>query len=89
MPNTKAARKDLRQTKRKNLKNSADKNKIKDLLKKTLKAVEAGSGEKVHKLSREFQKAVDKAVRVGWLKKNAASSKKSRLALRIKKSSKK
>jgi small subunit ribosomal protein S20 len=89
MPNTKSAKKDLRQTKRKNLKNSAEKNKIKDLLKKTLKAVEAGQADQVKELSRQFQKAVDKAVRAGWLKKNTASRRKSRLALKIKKSSKK
>ncbi|HLC64320.1 MAG TPA: 30S ribosomal protein S20 [Patescibacteria group bacterium] len=89
MPNTKAAKKALRQAKRAAVKNTAEKNKVKNLLKKALKALEAGKPDEVKALSLKFQKAVDKAVKRGWLKKNAGNRKKSRLAARVKKALKK
>ena len=85
MPNTKSAKKALRQTKRLTVKNVSEKNKIKDLIKKTLKAVESGKADDIKDLTVKFQKAVDKAIKRGWLKKNSGNRKKSRLASKVKK----
>lgn len=89
MPVTKSAKKSLRQDKKRTLKNLGEKRKIKDLFKKTLKALEANETDKVKDLMRQFQKAIDKAVKHGWLKRNTGDRKKSRLAARVRKVGKK
>lgn len=89
MPNTKAARKSLRQARKLTVKNVAEKSRLKDLVKKVLKAVEAGKTDEVKALAIKFQQAVDKAIKRGWLKKNAGNRKKTRLASRLRKALKK
>ena len=89
MPNTKAAKKSLKQDAKKNAKNSLEKRAIKEQLKRINKALETGQADKVKEMSVKFQKMVDKAVKAGWLKKNTAGRKKSRLAKKVKKTSKK
>ncbi len=88
MPNTNSAKKALRQTKKLTAKNSAEKKNLKDLIKKTLKAVDAGKSDEVKELTKKFQKAADKAVKSGWLKKGTANRRKSRLAKKTKTSKK-
>lgn len=88
MPITKSARKELNKTKKRTAKNVAEKKKVKDLIKKIVKSVEAGKIDEVKEIMRQFQKAVDKAVKSGWLKKNTGNRKKSRLAARVKKAKK-
>ncbi len=85
MPNIKAAKKSLRQAKKRTIKNRVHKEKIKTLFKKTLKSLEDKKTDEVKELVRQFQKTVDKAVKVGWLKPNAGNRKKSRLAAAVKK----
>lgn len=84
MPNKLAAKKALRQAKKLTLKNFQSKRQIKDLGKKILKAAPSGESQLKELLS-HFQKRVDKAVKSGWLKKNAGNRKKSRLLAQIKK----
>lgn len=83
MPNKKAAIKDLRQTKKRTLRNSLVKRNIKEIIKKGQKAI--AKGEKVDNISKELQKAVDKAVKNNILKANTANRKKSRFAKMVKK----
>ena len=85
MPNKKAAIKDLRQTKKRTLRNSLVKRNIKEIIKKGQKAV--AKGDKVDDLSKQLQKAVDKAVKSNILNANTANRKKSRFAQMIKRSS--
>lgn len=79
MPITKSAKKALRQSKRRRLKNLMKKEKIKSLTKKLRKVLTAGNTEEAKKLMPEIYKALDKAAKTGVIKKNAASRKKSRL----------
>ncbi|MDP2586211.1 MAG: 30S ribosomal protein S20 [Candidatus Komeilibacteria bacterium] len=89
MPNKAAAEKYLRKSKKLVAKNNKQKTAIKDLAKKIVKALSAGETGNIVDLTRQFQKTVDKAVKSGWLKKNTAARKKSRLSAVVKKSLKK
>jgi small subunit ribosomal protein S20 len=82
MPNKKAAIKDLRQTKKRSLRNSLIKRNIKEIIKKGTKAV--AKGEKVDEIAKELQKVVDKAVKTNILPVNTGNRKKSRFADMIK-----
>ena len=83
MPNKKAAIKDLKQTKKRTLRNALIKRNIKEIIKKGTKAV--AKGEKVDEIAKELQKAVDKAVKTNVLKVNTGNRKKSRFADMVKK----
>ena len=85
MPIKQAAKKSLRQTKARTLRNLSQKNKVKDLSKKIIKALTNKETAKLQEWLRSYQQAVDKAVKSGWLKKNAGNRKKSRLAAHVKK----
>ena len=89
MPNTKSAKKALRRDQRRTVRNIQKKKTVKDLIKKTLKSAEAGQMDKVQDLLKQTQKAIDKAVKTGVIKKNTANRKKSRLAVRVRKNAKK
>ncbi len=78
MPNLKNAKKALRQSKKREIKNSALTENIKWLRKKSAKAVEAKS-ENTQDLIKKTVKAVDKAVKKGIMKKNTGNRNKSRL----------
>jgi len=82
MPNKKAAIKDLRQTKKRTLRNNLVKRNIKEIIKKGAKAV--AKGEPVDNITKELQKAVDKAVNANVLQLNTGNRKKSRFAGMIK-----
>ncbi|MFA6307497.1 MAG: 30S ribosomal protein S20 [Patescibacteria group bacterium] len=83
MPNKKAAIKDLKQTKKRTLRNALIKRNIKEIIKKGKKA--ATSGQAVDAIAKELQKAVDKAVKTKVLKANTGNRKKSRFADMVKK----
>ena len=82
MPNKKAAIKDLKQTKKRTLRNSLAERNIKEIIKKGKRA--AQKGEKVDGIAKELQKAVDKAVKSNILKVNTGNRKKSRFAKMVK-----
>lgn len=77
MPITKSAKKALRQNKRRRAKNLIYKNKIKDLIKRTKGLISEKKIEEAKKLLPQLYKAVDKAAKVGVIKKNTAARKKS------------
>jgi small subunit ribosomal protein S20 len=85
MPITKSAKKALRGSQRKRGFNIAKK----ELMNKTIKTVKKLAADKKVKEAREYmkqvQKVLDKSVKTGLIKKNAAARKKSRIAAMLKK----
>jgi len=84
MPITKSAKKAVRQNKRRKKRNLAYKNKMKDLIKKIRALVKEKKKEEAKSLLPQVYKALDKAAKVGVIKKNAASRKKARIAKSLK-----
>lgn len=78
MPNIKSAIKELRKSKKRNVYNTKIKDNVKNLIKKSRKAISAGD-EKAKELLAATIKALDKAAQKGVLKKNTSNRKKSRL----------
>ncbi len=85
MPITKSAKKALRQNVRRKAGNLVYKNKIKDLLKEVKALVSEKKLKEAKDLLPQIYKALDKAAKVGVIKKNAASRKKSRITKLINK----
>ncbi len=83
MPNTKSAAKAMRQTKRRTAINLKTKEKFRNAVKKTRKAITAGIKTEAMQSLQSAMSALDKAVKKGVLHKNTASRKKSRLAKAI------
>jgi small subunit ribosomal protein S20 len=77
MPITKSAKKALRQSIKRKVRNLAYKKKIKELVKKTKKLIQENQREEAKKLLPLVYKALDKAAKVGIIKKNTAARKKS------------
>ncbi|KKP93767.1 MAG: 30S ribosomal protein S20 [Parcubacteria group bacterium GW2011_GWC1_38_6] len=80
MPIIKAAKKALRQSKRRKAFNAKRKNDVKDLFKKVRFLIAEKKNEEAKKLLPVIYKALDKAVKTGVIKKNNASRRKSRIA---------
>lgn len=76
---TKSAKKAIRQTETKRERNLVYKDKIKSLVKKANTLVLEKKNEDAKKLLPEIYAALDKAAKVGVIKKNNASRRKSRL----------
>ena len=76
---TKSAKKALRQSLRRRAKNIVYKGKIKDLIKKARVLVFEKKIEDAKKILPEIYQILDKAAKVGVIKKNAAARRKSRL----------
>jgi len=87
MPNTKSAKKELRKSKKLAIYNKKIKTNIKDLIKKSRKAIDAKDG-KLKEIVEKTTKALDKAAKKGVIKKNARNRKKSRLQLALNKQQK-
>ena len=85
---TKSAKKAIRQNKRRRVHNLLYINKIKSLVKDTRNFVSQKKTKEARELLPKVFAAFDKAAKVGVIKKNTASRKKSRLAKLIDKSSK-
>jgi len=77
MPITKSAKKALRQNVRRRAKNLIYKNKIKGLIKRTKGLILEKKTEEAKKLLPQIYKTIDKAAKVGVIKKNTAARKKS------------
>jgi small subunit ribosomal protein S20 len=78
MPITKSAKKALRQSVKRKKQNLVKKNALKSIFKEIKKKVEEKEYQEAKNLLPKFYKAVDKAAKVGIVKKNTASRKKSR-----------
>lgn len=84
MPIKKAAKKALRQTKKKRGSNLRRIKTMKEVVKKLSKLAKEGKKDEARKLMPLAQKAIDKAKKRGVVKKNTAARKKSRLAKLLK-----
>jgi small subunit ribosomal protein S20 len=83
MPHTASAKKRLRQSKTRNLRNRSTKHAIKTQVRKVLEAVEAKDLEQATRAFRLAAQRLDKAAARRILHPNAASRTKSRLAVRV------
>ncbi|OHA09139.1 MAG: 30S ribosomal protein S20 [Candidatus Sungbacteria bacterium RIFCSPLOWO2_01_FULL_59_16] len=79
MPITRSAKKALRQTKRRTIRNLKRKEAYKKALKQVRKLVAEKKFKEAEALVPQAQKALDKAAKTGVVKPNAAARKKSRL----------
>jgi len=86
MPITKSAKKALRQSLRRRVRNIQKKRKIKNLIKQVKILVSQKKQEEAKKLLPQIYKILDKAAKTGLIKKNTAARKKSRIAKAIFKS---
>lgn len=84
MPNIKSAKKELRKGAKRQMRNKKIKNDVKDLIKKSRKAIEAKEKD-VKDLVAKTLKALDKAAQKGIIKKKTKDRKKSRLQQRLNK----
>ena len=84
MPIKKSAKKALRQSLKRRARNLAYKRKIKKFIKDIKKLVSEKKIKEAKSLLPQLYKILDKAAKVGVIKKNTASRKKSRLTLTIK-----
>lgn len=82
---TESAKKAIRQNKRRKARNLVYKNKIKNLVKEARSLVLAKKTEEAKALLPKIYQALDKAAKVGVIKKNNASRRKSRLTKLIEK----
>lgn len=82
---TKGAKKAIRSAARKRVFNLRRKNAVQDVTKQIRKLVAAGKQKEAQALLPKAYQALDKAAKTHYIKKNAASRKKSRLAALIKK----
>lgn len=87
MPITKSAKKTLRQDAKRRARNVQRKKKLKILIKKVKRLISENKTEEAKKLLPRIYKALDKASKVGLIKKNTAARKKSRIASSINKKS--
>lgn len=85
MPRTTSAKKALRQSETRRVRNVRRKRTLRDALKKMEKALAGKDKGEAQKLLPFAQKSLDKAVKNGLLKKNTASRVKSKLAAALKK----
>jgi len=81
MPQTKSAKRALRKAKRRYLRNLQRKRKFKALEKNFKKAIKEKNKEEAQKYLSLLYKCIDKFQKVGFLKKNTASRKKSRFTI--------
>lgn len=85
MPITKSAKKAVRQNKTRRARNIQRKNKLKALIKEAQSLVAKKKIAEAKKLLPQIYKTLDKTAKVGLIKKNTASRKKSRLTKLINK----
>jgi len=78
MPNSASAKKELRKSKKRQLRNNKTENNLKDLIKKSRKAIETKDAS-AKELVAKTLRALDKAAGKGVIKKNTSNRKKSRL----------
>ena len=82
MPNSASAKKELRKSKKRQTRNSKTENNLKDLIKKSRRAIEAKDSS-AKELVMKTLRALDKAASKGVIKKNASNRKKSRLSKKL------
>ena len=83
MANLAAAKKSIRADKKKQQRNKAVKSTLKTLIKKLNDLIGQKKQKEASELLREVMSALDKAAKIGVIKKNTASRKKARLSIKI------
>ena len=83
MPNLKAAKKDLRQSQKRGIRNKLIKDELHSLRRYFRKAIDANDTAKVQELSKTLVKKFDKAAQKNILKKNTAARYKSRMMQKV------
>lgn len=83
MPNLQAAKKALRQNKRRRALNLKRKKKMKEVVKKYKKMIEDGKKDEAKKFLPEVYKTLDKMTKVNIIKKNKGDRMKSRLSKKL------
>jgi len=86
MPIKKSAKKALRQSERRRIRNLQRKRKIKNLIKQVRSLISQKKIEEAKKLLPQIYKLLDKAAKTGLIKENTAARKKSRITKLIAKS---
>ena len=84
---TKSAKKAIRQSKTRNEQNSVYKDKMKKLIKEAKSLISAKKNDEAKKILPQIYAILDKSAKVGIIKKNNASRRKSRLTKLIEKKS--
>lgn len=79
MPNTKSAKKRMRQNEKRRLRNRWYKGQMRSFIKKARQAIEAGDWETAEEMIRRAYKALDKAASKGVIHKSNAARHKARL----------
>ncbi|HOZ55673.1 MAG: 30S ribosomal protein S20 [Parcubacteria group bacterium ADurb.Bin316] len=82
MPNLKSAKKELRKSKKRQIRNTQINDNLKKLIKNSRKAIEAKDS-KAKELVAQTMKALDKAAQKGIIKKNNRDRRKSRLHTKL------
>ena len=82
MPNIKSAKKELRKTAKRTVRNSKVSDNMKKNVKLTKKAMESKDAKSADLIKKAF-KSIDKAAKKGVIKKNTANRKKSRLQKKL------
>ena len=82
MPNLKSAKKELRKSKKRQIRNTQIEENLKKLIKNSRKAIETKDG-KAKELVAQTMKALDKAAQKGIIKKNNRDRRKSRLHIKL------
>lgn len=88
MPITESAKKALRQSKKRRIRNLKKKRKIKKLTKQVGDLVDQGKIEQAKEMLPQVYQAIDKAAKTGVIKENTAARKKSKIAKEVNKSTK-
>ena len=87
MPIIKSAKKDLKQSEKRQRRNNYRRKQIKRLVKQAQDLIKENKMEQAKQLLPQIYKALDKAAKTGVIKKNTSSRKKSRIAKSFQKSS--
>jgi small subunit ribosomal protein S20 len=84
LANTASAKKRARQAQKRYLRNKAHRSRVRTVVRKVLRAIEAGNLELAREAYRQAVPVIDSMVNKGILHKNNAARKKSRLSARLK-----
>ena len=83
MANLAAAKKSIRQDKKRHLRNTATKSELRTLTKKLNTLIDSGNADEAAKALSSVMSKLDKAAKKGVIKRHNADRKKSRLAVKI------
>ena len=83
MPTSASAKKRVRQSEKRRLRNRAVRSNLRTQVRKVLEAIDAKDADAARERFRAMESGIDKAARKGVIHRNAAARKKARLAKRV------